>query len=33
MRAISTMARREGKEGALHFFNLQEQIDVSHYYL
>ena len=29
MRAMSTMARREGKDGALHFFNLQEQTDVS----
>ncbi|KAK3582874.1 hypothetical protein CHS0354_012486 [Potamilus streckersoni] len=27
MRAISTMARREGKEGALRFFNLQEPTD------
>ncbi|XP_021366386.1 neurobeachin-like protein 1 isoform X2 [Mizuhopecten yessoensis] len=27
MHAISTMARREGKEGALHFFNLQETTD------
>ena len=28
MRAMSTMARREGKDGALHFFNFQEQTDV-----
>ncbi|XP_069107826.1 neurobeachin-like protein 1 isoform X1 [Argopecten irradians] len=27
MHAISTMARREGKEGALHFFNLQDTAD------
>ncbi|XP_052812655.1 neurobeachin-like protein 1 isoform X3 [Mya arenaria] len=27
MRAMSTMARREGKEGALHFFNLHEPTD------
>ena len=29
MRAMSTMARREGKDGALHFFSFQEQADVS----
>ncbi|XP_060592045.1 neurobeachin-like protein 1, partial [Ruditapes philippinarum] len=27
MRAMSTMARREGKEGALHFFNIQDPTD------
>ena len=29
MRAMTTMARREGKEGALHFFSLQHPTDVS----
>lgn len=27
VRAMSTMARREGKEGVLHFFSIQEQTD------
>ncbi|XP_067686159.1 neurobeachin-like protein 1 [Haliotis asinina] len=27
MRAVSTMARREGREGALHFFDIQEPAD------
>lgn len=30
MRAISTMARREGKEMALNFFDLQKPADVSY---
>ncbi|KAL4217498.1 Neurobeachin-like protein 1 [Mactra antiquata] len=30
MRAMSSMARREGKEGALHFFNIQDPTDGIH---
>ncbi|XP_053386541.1 neurobeachin-like protein 1 [Mercenaria mercenaria] len=30
MRGMSTMARREGKEGALHFFNIQDPTDGIH---
>jgi hypothetical protein len=31
MRAIATMARREGKENALSFFDLQNPVDVRNY--